>query len=129
MKPSSASAHASSDNQLLIHALTPSTKSPLLALAKRIADAGCNLTESRVSSIGTEVSLMLLAWAWGRAEAHRLLPLEYSAFIWAALVGWLMFGEAVTLRTLGGVVLIVGGCLMAVLTANVPSDHGQPTLA
>jgi glycine cleavage system transcriptional repressor len=65
LKPSSASAHASSDNQLLIHTLTPSTKSPLLALAKRIADAGCNLTESRVSSIGTEVSLMLLAsGAW-----------------------------------------------------------------
>ena len=37
----------------------------LLALARRIADAGCNLSESRVSTIGTEVSLMLLAsGAW-----------------------------------------------------------------
>lgn len=75
------------------------------------------------------VSLMQLGWAYARAEAQVLVPLEYTAFIWAALVGWLMFGEAVTLRTLGGVVLIVGGCLMAVLTANVPSDHGQPTPA
>ena len=75
------------------------------------------------------VSLMQLGWAYARAEAQVLVPLEYTAFIWAALVGWLMFGDAVTLRTLGGVVLIVGGCLMAVLTANVPGDHGQPTPA
>lgn len=53
------------DNQLLIQALTPASKSPLLAIAKRIADAGCNLSESRVSTIGTEISLMLLAsGAW-----------------------------------------------------------------
>ena len=69
LKPSSASspaaARAGNDNQLLIQALTPSNKSPLLALAKRIADAGCNLSESRVSTIGTEISLMLLAsGAW-----------------------------------------------------------------
>ena len=61
MKPSSTSARSGNDNQLLIQALTPATKSPLLALAKRIADAGCNLSESRISTIGTEISLMLLA--------------------------------------------------------------------
>ena len=75
------------------------------------------------------VSLMLIGWAYARAEAAVLVPLEYTAFIWAALVGWLMFGEAVTLRTLGGVVLIVGGCLLAVATQTVPPDHGQPNPA
>jgi S-adenosylmethionine uptake transporter len=74
-------------------------------------------------------SLMQIGWAYARAEAQVLVPLEYTAFIWAALVGWLMFGEAVTLRTLGGVVLIVGGCLMAIATSNVPGDNGQPTPA
>ncbi|MEO6925928.1 MAG: glycine cleavage system protein R [Rhodanobacter sp.] len=69
MKPSSAAPSAANrtgaDSQLLIQALTPAGKSPLLALARRIADAGCNLSESRVSTIGTEVSLMLLAsGAW-----------------------------------------------------------------
>ena len=69
MKPSSTAAPAASrtsvDNQLLIQALAPSSQSPLLALARRIADAGCNLSESRVSTIGTEISLMLLAsGAW-----------------------------------------------------------------
>ena len=69
MKPSSAASHAANrtgvDNHLLVQALAPAGKSPLLALARRIADAGCNLSESRVSTIGTEVSLMLLAsGAW-----------------------------------------------------------------
>ena len=69
MKPSSTASPAANrtgnDNHLLIQALTPAGKSPLLALARRIADAGCNLSESRVSTIGTEVSLMLLAsGAW-----------------------------------------------------------------
>ena len=69
MKSPSTASHAAGrttgDSQLLIQALTPADKSPLLALARRIADAGCNLSESRVSTIGTEVSLMLLAsGAW-----------------------------------------------------------------
>lgn len=59
------------------------------------------------------ISLMLLGWAYARAEAQVLVPLEYTAFIWAALVGWVAFEEPLTLRTLAGVVLIVAGCLFA----------------
>lgn len=59
------------------------------------------------------VSLMGLGWAYARAEAQVLVPLEYTAFIWAALVGWLAFDEEVSWRTLAGVVLIVAGCLHA----------------
>ena len=64
MKPTP-SARSGSDNQLLIHALTSATHSPLTALTRRIADAGCSLAESRVATIGNEVSMMLLAnGAW-----------------------------------------------------------------
>lgn len=56
---------AGTDHQLLIQALTPASRSPLLALARRIADAGCNLADSRVSTIGADSSVMLLATgAW-----------------------------------------------------------------
>jgi len=48
-----------------------------------------------------------------RAEAKVLLPVEYTAFIWAALFGWLFFAEALTLSTVAGTVLIVSGCLLA----------------
>ncbi|WP_068071109.1 DMT family transporter [Novosphingobium lentum] len=58
-------------------------------------------------------SLMLLGWAYARAEAQVLVPMEYTAFIWAALVGWVAFHEPLTLRTMAGVVLIVAGCLIA----------------
>jgi S-adenosylmethionine uptake transporter len=59
------------------------------------------------------ISLMLLSWAYARAEAQALVPLEYTGFIWAALFGWLWFGEVVTLATLAGAALIVVGCLIA----------------
>ena len=73
------------------------------------------LAASAVLSTG---SLMLLGWAYARAEAQVLVPLEYTAFIWAALVGWLAFSEPLTLRTLAGVVLIVAGCLIALRRAE-----------
>lgn len=66
-----------------------------------------------LAAILATVSLMLLAWAYARAEAQALVPLEYTAFLWAALFGWLWFGEVVTAWTLGGAALIVVGCLIA----------------
>jgi S-adenosylmethionine uptake transporter len=67
------------------------------------------------------VSLVLLSWAYGRAEAQALVPIEYSAFLWAALIGWIAFGEAVTWATLAGAVLIVAGCLIA--ARRVPPEQ------
>lgn len=59
------------------------------------------------------VSLLLLSWAYARAEAQVLLTVEYTAFIWASLMGWWMFGEKLTPATLAGTLLIVAGCLLA----------------
>ena len=63
---------------------------------------------------------MLLSWAYGRAEAQFLVPLEYTAFIWAAIVGWIAFSEQVTVPMLAGVTLIVAGCLYA--TRKPPAE-------
>jgi len=62
-----------------------------------------------ISAVLASISLMLLAWAYARAEAQRLVPIEYTAFVWAALMGWLWFGEGVTAFTLLGLCLIVAG--------------------
>ena len=59
------------------------------------------------------VSLLLFAWAYARAEAQRLAPIEYSALLWGALFGFLFFDERVTAPTLLGAALIVSGCLLA----------------
>ncbi|HEX6613390.1 MAG TPA: ACT domain-containing protein [Rhodanobacteraceae bacterium] len=53
------------DHHLLIQTVSPAAHSPLLALARRIADAGCNLVDSRVATIGADTSVVLLAQgAW-----------------------------------------------------------------
>lgn len=58
------------------------------------------------------VSMMAISWGYARAEAQHLVSLEYSAFLWAALFGWLFFDEAVTWATFAGTALIVSGCLI-----------------
>lgn len=58
-------------------------------------------------------SLLLLSWAYARAEAQILIPVEYTAFVWAALFGWLFFSEPVTLPVLLGTAFIVCGSLIA----------------
>jgi S-adenosylmethionine uptake transporter len=66
-------------------------------------------------------SLMLLGWGYARAGAAYLSTTEYTAFLWAMLLGWLRFGEQVSLFTLLGAGLIVFGCLIAARTRKV--DH------
>lgn len=56
---------------------------------------------------------MAIAWAYARAEAQALVPIEYSGFLWASVFGWAFFREAVTLPTIAGTALIVAGCWMA----------------
>jgi S-adenosylmethionine uptake transporter len=58
-------------------------------------------------------SLMLMSLAYRQAEAQRLVVIEYTAFIWAVILGWWFFAEPVTARTLLGTGLIVLGCLVS----------------
>ena len=66
-----------------------------------------------VASLLSTAGGLLFAWAYARAEASYLAVTEYSAFLWAAALGWLVFEERVTGYTLAGALLIVGGCLVA----------------
>jgi S-adenosylmethionine uptake transporter len=64
-------------------------------------------------------SLMLLGWSYARAGAAYLSTTEYTAFLWAMLLGWLRFGETVSSFTIAGAALIVAGCLVAARTRKV----------
>jgi S-adenosylmethionine uptake transporter len=76
------------------------------------------------SAILGSISALLLAWSYGRAEAQVLAPVEYTAFVWAALLGYLVFDERVSPFTVAGALLIVGGCLVAVRgAAPVPQSE------
>jgi S-adenosylmethionine uptake transporter len=65
------------------------------------------------ASLMSTAGILLFAFAYARGEAGYLSVTEYSAFIWAAALGWLLFDEAVSPMTLGGAALIVAGCLIA----------------
>jgi len=76
------------------------------------------------------VSLLLLSWAYARAEAQVLLTVEYTAFVWAAIMGWLFFHEPLTLLTVGGTLLIVAGCLMAARSKpGIAEPEVEPALS
>ena len=64
---------------------------------------------SGLSTCGT----LLYGWAYARGEASYLAVTEYSAFLWASALGWLVFQESVSLYTVAGAALIVAGCLFA----------------
>ncbi len=66
-----------------------------------------------VASLMSTSGTLLFAWGYARGPASYLAVTEYSGFLWASLLGWLVFRERVSVYTLAGAVLIVGGCLIA----------------
>ena len=58
--------------------------------------------------------LLSLTYAFRHLEASRVAPLDYTGFVWAALLGYALFGELPTLATAASAVLIIGGCLLLV---------------
>jgi S-adenosylmethionine uptake transporter len=66
------------------------------------------------------VSLIFLSWAYARAQAQHLAPVEYTGFVWAAIFGFLLFAEPVRPATLIGAAMIVGACLVATRRTGAP---------
>src|SRR3546814_10242006 len=58
------------------------------------------------------LSLLLLSWAYARAEAQILATTEYTGFLWAMLFGWTFYAEPVTTPTMPGALLLVIACLI-----------------
>jgi S-adenosylmethionine uptake transporter len=92
--------------------------SPLVAKPQLPSGHWVELIVAAALAIG---SLMLLGWGYARAGAAYLSTTEYTAFLWAMLLGWLRFGEHVSPFTLFGAMLIVAGCLVAAQTRKI--DH------
>jgi S-adenosylmethionine uptake transporter len=74
---------------------------------------GSQLQWIAVAALLSTGGTLLYGWAYARGEASYLAVTEYSAFIWASGLGWLVFRESVSLYTIFGALLIVGGCLIA----------------
>ncbi|AMJ59120.1 DMT family transporter [Bosea sp. PAMC 26642] len=61
-------------------------------------------------ALGVAGHLMLTS-AFARAAASRIAPIEYTALIWASLLGYAMFGEVPLFTTYAGALLIVAGAI------------------
>lgn len=72
------------------------------------------------------LSLLLLSWAYARAEAQHLAPVEYTAFVWASFFGYVVFSEPVQPLTAVGAGMIVIACLIATRrrAAPLPNTEG-----
>lgn len=92
---------------------------PLLA----VVPSSTSLPTLALASFLSIVSLQMMAWSYARAPANILLPVEYTAFMWAALFGWLMFGENVTPASIAGTALIVVGCLVSARQGGLAGQH------
>jgi S-adenosylmethionine uptake transporter len=89
---------------------------------------GGNLHLPFAAAILATLAILFLSWGYARAEAQVLVPIEYTGFLWAALFGWLQFGEKVGLPILAGAVLIVIGCWVgAKNSAPVAREQGTPS--
>lgn len=77
------------------------------------------------AALFASASLLLLSWAYARAEAQVLVVAEYTGFLWLSLLGWWFFGEALTAAAVAGAALIVAGCLLALRRAPAPPQEAM----
>ena len=77
-----------------------------------------------ISALLTVGGALTMAWAYARAEAQLLVPLEYSGFVWAMLFGFVLLGEKVSATAVSGAALILAGCWFA--TRREPKPNPAP---
>jgi len=108
--------------QNLVVGVSYALVAPFLAVVPDIQYA----PEFLAAALLSIISALFIAWGYARAQAQVLINLEYSAFIWAAIFGWVFFSEPVTLPTIFGTVLIVAGCILATRRGR-PVAHIETT--
>lgn len=69
-------------------------------------------------------ALICFSYAYRHAVTASLVTLEYTAFIWAAALGWIIFDESISANTLVGTALIVAACVFQIRGAKkLPTDQ------
>ncbi|MFN3960757.1 MAG: DMT family transporter [Parvularculaceae bacterium] len=65
--------------------------------------------------------MYFLAKAYAGAETQVLAPLEYTALLWAAAIGWFLFAEPVRAPIWAGAAIIIAACLWGARKTQAPS--------
>ncbi|HBK91858.1 MAG TPA: EamA/RhaT family transporter [Parvularcula sp.] len=69
--------------------------------------------------------MYFFAKAYASAETQVLAPLEYTALIWAAGIGWFLFAEPVRPQVWAGAALIIAACLWGAREEKALSQAGS----
>src|SRR3546814_9741134 len=91
--PDPAARPAPNENHLLINAYSTHPPSPLLPVTRRTSDSGCNLADTRLSTVGRDVSVTALATgSWDSAATleamlTRLEREDGLKLIWSRQMG------------------------------------------
>jgi drug/metabolite transporter (DMT)-like permease len=73
------------------------------------------------------IAMVLFAMAYKSAESSFVAPFEYSAMFWAALLGFLVFGDVPGLRTLwGGSIVLFAGLFMLWMDRRIDRLAAKP---
>ncbi len=98
---------------------------PFVYVPMSVVDMGLTAVMAFLGMLG---SLGIIA-AYRTAPAVIVAPMQYSQILWAALYGWLFFGESVDFYTAVGSAVIIASGIYIVLREGTPSvSQNRPVL-
>ncbi len=100
----------------------------LAAPAAAILPEPHQLPRLAAASVLAIISSLLLAWAYAHAETQRLATVEYTAFVWSAILGAVVFGERLLPLTIVGAAMIIVACLVAARGRKEPGPVTEAAL-
>jgi S-adenosylmethionine uptake transporter len=105
--------------------LTAGAMSLLVLPAPTVPQGGDLVRAVAIAALGT-IGNFLLAMAFARAEAAKVIVAEYTGLIWAAVLGYLFFAETPRAMVWVGAALVIAGC-MAVAQARSKQAAAAPS--
>jgi len=97
---------------LLVQNVLPALLLAVPAAASWRPMAAGDLAPVMLVGLLATAGLLAITWAFSHIEASRAAPMEYSGFVWAALLGYALFGEVPSGWSMASAALIVAGCLL-----------------
>ncbi|WP_128254751.1 DMT family transporter [Falsirhodobacter deserti] len=81
-----------------------------------------------VMAVFSFIAMLLTISAYRAGQAVIVAPMQYSQIIWAALFGFIIFGEAVDRNTILGAAVIVASGIYIVLREDGGASEAKPVL-
>lgn len=97
---------------------------PLFWVTPTLVDLGLFALAGMFGSVG----IMCLTHAFRLGPAAVISPFEYSALIWAALIGYLVWGELPDVYTLAGAVIVITSGLYIIYRETIKVGRARPKL-